>query len=122
MYLLRREPGPEDYIFCSRSGRPLNADDLRKRVLYPAMDKARVKRSVSRGFGFHIFRHTADTRLLEQTGDIHRVSGFLGHASTRITEQVYTHRNPHAAEDARVLEAVFHDVPQESTQRAGKPN
>jgi integrase len=41
----------------------------------------------------HSFRHTAGTRLYEQTGDLNRVAAHLGHASLE-TSRVYAHMNP----------------------------
>ena len=40
----------------------------------------------------HSFRHTAGTRLYEQTGDLNRVAAHLGHASLE-TSRVYAHMN-----------------------------
>jgi len=86
---------PEHYIFAGGSGGPLHPDDVRRRVLYPAMDKVGITR-VKRAFGFHLFRHSAGTELQQATGDIKTTSSFLGHASTAITGDVYLHLTPDA--------------------------
>ena len=36
---------PEDYIFCKKDGHPACPDQLRRSVLYPAMDRAGIKRT-----------------------------------------------------------------------------
>lgn len=94
---------PEDYIFCAGNGHALYADDLRKRVLYPAMDKAGIARE-ARAYGFHLFRHTAGSEMQEATGDLKKTSSFLGHASTQITGDIYTHGDADQ-ESAEKLEA-----------------
>ncbi|HKW26566.1 MAG TPA: tyrosine-type recombinase/integrase [Terriglobales bacterium] len=95
---------PEDYIFCAGNGHALYADDLRKRVLlYPAMDKAGIARE-ARAYGLHLFRHTAGSEMQEATGDLKKTSSFLGHASTQITGDIYTHGDADQ-ESAEKLEA-----------------
>jgi integrase len=39
---------PENYLFLNAAGRSYDPDDLRKRVPYPAMDKAGIERKVAR--------------------------------------------------------------------------
>ncbi|MEE9159101.1 MAG: tyrosine-type recombinase/integrase [Gammaproteobacteria bacterium] len=122
LWLLRRFPTPEDYIFPTRTGKAHRQDDICRRVLYPAMDKAGIKRG-KRTHGWHIFRHTAITKVLEETGDIHRASRFAGHASVAFTQQVYIHADPQAVDNAKRLEKWLDgkkcslNVPSETTQR-----
>lgn len=86
------EPG--DYVFAAGNGHALYADDLRKRVLYPAMDKAGITDRKRRAFGFHLFRHSAATHLLQASGNLKTTSSFLGHASTATTGDIYAHTLP----------------------------
>ena len=37
-------------------------------------------------FTFHILRHTFACRMLKQTQDLYRVSKWLGHSSSKVTE------------------------------------
>jgi integrase len=60
---------PEDYLFVNGAGRSYDPDDLRRRVLYPAMDKAGIERNVARSYGFHLFRHSAGTPVAHPSSD-----------------------------------------------------
>jgi integrase len=46
----------EDFIFSRSDGRPYEEDHLRN-ILYPALQRAGIKRE-PRWYGFHLFRHT----------------------------------------------------------------
>lgn len=99
---------PEDYLFVNIAGRSFDPDDLRKRVLYPAMDKAGIERKVARSYGFHLFRHSAGSQMQEVTGDLKQTQSFLGHASIGITSDVYVHLQPDSeVESMRKLKEKF---------------
>jgi integrase len=99
---------PEDYRFVNGAGRSYDPDDLRKRVLYPAMDKAGIERKVARSYGFHLFRHSAGSQMQEVTGDLKQTQSFLGHASIGITSDVYVHLQPDSeVESMKKLEETF---------------
>jgi integrase len=99
---------PEDYIFANGAGRSYDPDDLRRRVLYPAMKKAGVQRKVARGYGFHLFRHSAGSQMHEVTGDLKQTQSFLGHSGIGITSDVYVHLRPDSeVESMAKLEEVF---------------
>jgi integrase len=99
---------PEDYLFVNGAGRSYDPDDLRKRVLYPAMDKAGIERKVARSYGFHLFRHSAGSQMQEVTGDLKQTQSFLGHASIGITSDVYVHLQPDSeVESMKKLEETF---------------
>ena len=70
-------------MFTNGAGRSLNPDDLRKRVLYPAMDKAKIERRTDRAYGFHLFRHSAGSQMHEATGDLKQTQSFLGIVESR---------------------------------------
>lgn len=99
---------PEDYVFANGAGRYYDPDDLRRRVLYPAMKKAGVERTVARGYGFHLFRHSAGSQMHEVTGDLKQTQSFLGHSGIGITSDVYVHLQPDSEiESMEKLEQVF---------------
>lgn len=103
------EPEPNEYVFAAGNGQALYADDLRKRVLYPAMDKAGITDRKRRAFGFHLFRHSAATHLLQASGNLKTTSSFLGHASTATTGDIYCHTLPDVerAEMERLETSIF---------------
>jgi integrase len=83
--------GSEDYVFTNGSGGSLDPDDLRKCVLYPAMNRAKIERKTARSYGFHLFRHSAGSLMQEATGDLKQTQNFLGHSGIGITGDVYVH-------------------------------
>jgi len=99
---------PQDYLFANGAGRSYDPDDLRRRVLYPAMDKAGIERKVARFYGFHLFRHSAGSQMQQLTGDLKQTQSFLGHSSIGITSDVYVHLQPDSAmESMKRLEESF---------------
>jgi integrase len=99
---------PEAYLFTNVAGRSYDPDDLRRRVLYVAMNKAGIERKVARSFGFHLFRHSAGSQMQEVTGDLKQTQGFLGHSSIGITSDVYVHLQPDSTvESMKKLEEAF---------------
>ena len=102
------DPKPDDYLFTNSSGRSYDPDDLRRRVLYPAMDKAGIQRPIARAYGFHLLRHSAGSQMHEVTGDLKQTQSFLGHASIGITSDVYVHLQPDSTvESMKKLEQTF---------------
>jgi len=89
-----------NYIFCNwNSGKPLPGDDVRKRILYPAMVEAGIaKRDKSgkiivpqpRAYGFHILRHTVGTKIAER-GGLKAAQAQLGHSNINTTGNIYAH-------------------------------
>jgi integrase len=99
---------PEDYLFSNGAGHYLDPDDLRRRVLYPAMKKAGIERKVARAYGFHLFRHSAGSQMQEVTGDLKQTQSFLGHSGIGITSDVYVHLQPDSeVESMDKLEEAF---------------
>jgi len=81
---------PEDFVFCRMDGRPYDPDVIRESVLYPAMDRAGIKRQ-DRSHGFHIFRHTAGSIVHTATGNLKLIQEFLGHSRISTTSDIYVH-------------------------------
>jgi integrase len=76
----------EDLIFCTCSGAPLNPNNIRARVLVPALGRAGVAR-----VGFHAFRHTCASLLIERGLSPLRLQRWMGHHSAAYTLDVYGH-------------------------------
>jgi integrase len=81
---------PEDFVFCSKEGKSLNPDVLRKDVLYPALDRLNISRPKGAS-GFHCFRHSAASLINAGTGNLKLTQRFLGHANISTTADIYTH-------------------------------
>jgi integrase len=83
--LARREDftSRDDYVFCSRLGRPLDGSALRRRF------KAAAVVAGLRVLRFHALRHGAGS-LVARQADPRWVQGFLGHSKLTTTER-YLH-------------------------------
>jgi integrase len=84
----RRGPqaGEEDLVFPSGRGTPLNPDNIRYRVLVPAVERAGLS-----GIGFHAFRHTCASMLIERGLSPLRLQRWMGHHSAAYTLDTYGH-------------------------------
>ncbi len=85
----RRDMGPasgeSETLFLSRTGRPLNREDLFRTV------RKYVRRTALRGhISPHTLRHCFATQLLSHGADLRSLQEMLGHADIATT-QVYTH-------------------------------
>lgn len=94
---------PDDFVFGRDDGSPCDPDHLRNEVLYPAMDKAGIKRS-PRTHGFHLFRHTAGSIVHRETGSVKLAQRQLGHSRMSTTADIYIH--PDEEEARRAAEAL----------------
>jgi integrase len=90
---------PENFVFCSKDGSPLNPDVLRKDVLYPILDRLQIPRS-SGDSGFHTFRDSAASILNERTGNLKLAQKLLGHSTIDMTANVYTHTSDESEREA----------------------
>jgi integrase len=76
--------GDDAPVFATRSGTPLNAHNLRHRVLQPAI------KSIGLGWvSFHTFRHTCASLLFAGGKDVKQIQGWLGHADPGFTLRTY---------------------------------
>lgn len=84
----RRKPkeSEEALVFASERGTPLNPDNVRHRVLAPALKRAGLS-----GVGFHAFRHTCASLLIERGLSPLRLQRWMGHHSAAYTLDVYGH-------------------------------
>lgn len=89
---------PDDFVFCSRLGRPLDAGALRRRFKRTA---AAVGLRVLK---FHALRHGAGS-LIARQADPRWVQGFLGHSKLSTTER-YLHAKARP-EDVALLNRAF---------------
>jgi integrase len=81
---------PDDFLFCQKSGKPLDPDSLRRLGIYPALERAGIP-FVKRASGCHAFRHLAGSLIHRKSGSIKLAQTQLGHASSSTTADIYTH-------------------------------
>lgn len=94
----RERYAPEELVFASMRGTPLQPSNFRQRVWDPALRLAGVE---SEGYRFHDLRHTCVSRLVAAGADVKLVQAVAGHANPLITLKRYSHLL-----DARVTEAA----------------
>jgi len=108
-----------DFVFSTRSGRAHNGRNVSQRGLDVALEKVGVGEHVERETGkprwrsavtFHGLRHTFASLLIAQGADVVHVSRQVGHASPKITLDVYAHlfdAARHAEQTRDRLEAAY---------------
>lgn len=103
---------PEELIFGSIRGKPLQPSNFRQRVWDPALRRAGFD---GEGYRFHDLRHTCVSRLVAAGADIKLVQAVAGHANPLITLKRYSHLL-----DVRVSEAAERFDPAISTTAASR--
>lgn len=88
-----------DFVFLSRTGRPLSRNDA-WRIVKDCAREAGLSVEISP----HTLRHSFATHLVEGGADLRSVQEMLGHASIRTTE-VYTHLD---ADSLAALHRLYH--------------
>ena len=77
------------WIFTNRDGKPLDGDNLRRRVFEKVLTKAGLRR-----VRIHDLRHTFASLLIQNGESLAYVKDQLGHSSIAITVDVYGHLVP----------------------------
>ena len=102
-------PGETDFLFPStrlKGKKPLSPDTLLKKIIRPALKRARIE---NKAIGWHSFRHSLATNLRSAGVDLKTAQELLRHANSRITLDVYTRAISATKREAnnRVMEMVF---------------
>ena len=82
---------PEDLVFCTDRGTPLNPNNVLNRVLHSACKTAGIPR-----VSWHNFRYTYSTWANPTGESIKALQSQLGHTDSRLTLSVYTQPMPEA--------------------------
>jgi integrase len=96
--LERDRYAPDELVFGSMRGTPLQPSNFRQRIWDPALRLAGLE---GEGYRFHDLRHTCVSRLVAAGADIKLVQAVAGHANPLITLKRYSHLL-----DARITEAA----------------
>jgi integrase len=100
-YLRQWHPNQLGLLFATSNGTPWDTDVVRKRKLYPLLEKLGVERC-----GFHAFRHGNETVMDQESVPMATRQSRLGHSDARTT-MLYTHV---ASEDGRKIAARFGEL------------
>jgi integrase len=79
-------PNPEELLFATRLGTPIDASKLTQRRLQPLLKRLGIGRA-----GLHAFRHTCASLLVEQGISMRIAQQQLGHSDPQITLAIYSH-------------------------------
>ena len=82
---------PTDFVFTSRTGRPLDHRDVTRRGLGHACTKAGLEVDGQRSPTFHELRHAHASAWIAAGGDLVELSARLGHRDPAITAAIYSH-------------------------------
>jgi integrase len=98
---------PDDLVFRTAKGTPLNDKNLYNRELAPACDRIKQPR-----VSWHSFRHTHATLLHANGETLKTAQALLGHSDLETTLNVYTHTVSDSQRNAveRVAEVLFNRV------------
>ena len=91
MYRLQCPASPQDLVFCTGDGTPMDAQNMVKRQFLPALSRAGLRR-----IRFHDLRHTYTTLLIAQGENVKFIQSQLGHTSIEMTLDRYGHLLPDA--------------------------
>ncbi len=100
-YLQTWKPNRLGLLFASKNETPWDADLVRKRKLYPLLERLKIERC-----GFHAFRHGNETVMDGESVPMATRQNRLGHSDARTTMK-YTHV---VSEDGRKIAARFGEL------------
>jgi integrase len=100
-FLRTWRPNRLGLLFATRNGTPWDSDVVRKRKLYPLLEKLNIRKC-----GFHAFRHGNETVMDGENVPIATRINRLGHSDARMTMR-YTHV---ISEDGRKIAARFGEL------------
>ena len=96
--------GISDYVFCNREGKPLDHNNVSKRVWMPLLRHLGLEPRRQ-----YQTRHTAATLMLSCGESAEWVAYTLGHASTEMLFKVYSRYIPNATHnDGSQFEKLIH--------------
>jgi integrase len=111
-------PGPDDLVFPTSTGRARNKDNLRERMLHPCLAVAdelllaAAEVPLPHGVTPHKLRHAFASIMVACGEDPARVQRWIGHTDPRFTMKVYTHMMARSPEErAHLKTLVYGEMP-----------
>jgi len=96
-------PGPEELVFPSEAGTPLDRHNLLTREFEPALERAGLRK-----IRFHDLRHTYASLCIAAGMDPKALQQAMGHSSITVTMDTYAHLFPGSYDRAlKRMEAMF---------------
>ncbi|MDX6697747.1 MAG: integrase [Solirubrobacteraceae bacterium] len=115
--------GPDDPVFPSASGRARDKDNVRNRVVQPAVRRAgdllaqRHAEPLPQGLTPHKLRHTFASVLVACGEDPASVMSQLGHADPKFTLRVYAHLMRRGPAERQQLRELVYGAPRIEPER-----
>lgn len=89
---------PTDYVFRTRTGNPLDGNNIRERSFAQLCERAGLPH-----MRFHALRHSAATLLMSEDIPMKQISEMLGHADVTTTMRIYAHTLPASHKKAAMV-------------------
>jgi integrase len=105
-----------EWLFYNRKGNMIDINNLRKRVFYKTLEKAKLRR-----INLHDLRHSWFTLRIAKGDNIADVSKEGGHSSIRVTVDTYYHWTPQTGE-SNIAELDSGHAPERTPGAPGKEN
>jgi integrase len=96
----------EHFVFCSKTGTPLDRGNVRRRGFDPAVERAGLNRPGEEKLTPYDLRHAFASVVAHHGIAAVDLAVFMGHADARVTEQVYIHPYNELATAARLRAVV----------------
>jgi integrase len=96
----------EDFVFCSKSGAPLDRGNVRTRGFIAAVEHAGLNRPGEPKLTTYDLRHAFASVIAHHGIASVDLAVFMGHEDARVTDQVYVHPYNEVATAARLREVV----------------
>lgn len=102
-YMAKEEPGPDELIFPSAKGTPIDRHNLMARGFEPALEAAKLRK-----IRFHDLRHTYASLAIAAGMDPKALQKAMGHSSITVTMDTYAHLFPGSFDRAlKRMEGMF---------------
>ncbi|RMI44077.1 site-specific integrase [Actinomadura harenae] len=104
----------DNLVFCTRSGRPLDAGNVRR-----AFRAVTRRADIGEDWVPRELRHSFVSIMSDSGVPIETIADLVGHAGTSVTEKVYRHQlKPVITQGAQTMHGIFGDAPEKKARRS----